>query len=44
MGKKLVDELHNLHEDRIDKTGIIINTDNLGKRKVIEFILNKVLR
>ncbi len=42
MGKRKIDELHQMHEERFDKSAILINTNKLGKKKVVEFILNKL--
>jgi predicted kinase len=42
MGKKKIDEMHKIHEERFDKSAILINTDKLGKRKVVEFILKRL--
>jgi predicted kinase len=42
MGKKWIDETHKMHDDRFDKKGILVDTNKLGKRKVVEFILDKL--
>ena len=42
MGKKWVDEIHKLHDETASPEGIIVDTNKLGKRKVIEFILGEL--
>jgi predicted kinase len=42
MGKKLVKELHDMHDERIDKDGILVDCDGLGKDEVVELILKKL--
>ena len=42
MGKKLVDEMHDIHKSRFDKKAIVIDTDKLGKKQVLDFICNKL--
>ncbi len=42
MGKKKIDKMHKMHEERFDKSAILIDTNKLGKRKVVEFILKKL--
>ena len=44
MGKKKVKELHKMHDERADEKGILVDTNKLGKRKVVEFILEKIVR
>ena len=42
MGKKKIDELHKMHEEKFDKSAILVDTDKLNKGKVIELILKKL--
>ncbi|MBT4258188.1 hypothetical protein HOD88_03345 [archaeon] len=42
MGKKWVDKAHKLHDKKIDPKGIIVDTDKLSKKKVIEFIMDNL--
>ncbi len=42
MGKKLVDDLHNYHEGKFDKNGILVNCNKLSKRGVVNFIMDKL--
>jgi len=41
LGEKLKD-LHKMHEDRFDKNAILVDTNKLGKKQVVEFILKKL--
>jgi len=40
--KKFVLDTHEMHKKKFDSEGISINTTKLGKRQVVEFILNKI--
>lgn len=42
MGKKWVDEMHKHHDENIDSKGIMIDTNKLSKKKVIEYILDNL--
>lgn len=42
MGKRKINELHKIHEERFDKSAVLVDTNKLGKRKVVELILNKL--
>ena len=42
MSKKELKGLHKMHKERIDPRGILIDTSKLGKRKVVEFILERL--
>ena len=42
MGKKLVDDLHNYHEEKFDKRGILVDCDKLSKRGVVNFIMERL--
>ncbi len=41
MGKRKIKEMHNLHDERLDKKTIIVDTNRLGKKKVIDLILKE---
>jgi len=41
-GKKWVDTMHKMHEQRVDKKGIVINTTGMGKKQVVNFILKEL--
>ncbi len=42
MGKKLVNDLHDYHEEKFDKNGILVDCNKLGKKAVVKFILGKI--
>ena len=42
MTKEQLNELHKMHEDRFDKTAILVNTEKLNKKDVVDFIINKL--
>ena len=42
MGKRQIDELHQMHDERFDKNAILVDTNKLGKKKVIDLILSKI--
>ena len=42
MAKTELEGLHKLHEERFDKKAILINTENLNKKEVVNFIINKL--
>ncbi len=42
MGKKWIDKLHKMHDERFDKEAILVDTDKLGKKQVVELILNNL--
>lgn len=42
MRKGELKELHRMHEDRLDKKGILVNTDKLNKKEVVEFIVRRL--
>ena len=42
MGKNLVDKLHKYHDENIDPEGIIVDTNKLGKKQAVDFILKEL--
>jgi len=42
MGKKKIEKLHKMHDERFDKKAILIDTDKLNKKQVISFIFKKL--
>ena len=42
MGKKQVDELHKMHEERFDEEAVLVDCNKLNKKEVVEFILKKL--
>jgi|GEM_PF-2862415 len=42
MTKEQLEELHKLHEERFDKNAVLINTERLNKKEVVEFIIKKL--
>jgi len=42
MGKKNVEKLHKMHEERFDVNAFLVDTSKLGKMQVIDFILKKL--
>lgn len=42
MGKKQIQEMHKMHEERLDQKAILIDCNKLGKRQVVEFILKEL--
>ena len=42
MGKELVNKLHKYHDKNIDPNGIVVDTNKLGKKVVVDFILEKL--
>lgn len=42
MGKKLMDKMHKMHEERFDKEGIVIDTNKLNKSQVVDLILREL--
>ena len=42
MGEKWIDETHKYHEKNFDPNGILIDTDKLNKKDVVNFILKKI--
>ncbi len=43
MGKKLIDELHEYHDKKIDEEGTLVDCDKLGKKEVVDLILSKLV-
>jgi len=39
LGKKKIDELHKMHDERFDKKAVLIDTNKLGKKQVVDLIL-----
>ncbi len=37
-----LDKLNKMHDERFDKDAILVDTDKLGKRKVVEYILERL--
>ena len=42
MGKRKIEEMHKMHDERFDKKGILVDTNKLGKKQVVDLILNKL--
>jgi predicted kinase len=42
MTKPKIEGLHKLHEERFDKEAILINTENLNQKGVVDFIAGKL--
>ena len=42
LGKKFIEENHEMHRNKLDKGCIFINTSKLGKKQVVEFILKNL--
>ena len=42
MGKRWVEKMHKLHDERLDPKGILVDTNKLGKRKVVNFIIENL--
>ena len=42
IGKNKIKEMHDMHDERIDLKGILIDTNKLGKRAVVEKILKEL--
>jgi len=42
MGKKKIEKLHKMHDERFDKNAILVDTNKLGKRQVVNFILKNL--
>ena len=42
MGKNKIKELHKMHDERQDKEAVLVNTDKLNKKQVIEFIIKEL--
>jgi len=42
LGENFILESHKIHQKKLDKNCIFVNTAKLGKRQVVEFILNKL--
>jgi tRNA uridine 5-carbamoylmethylation protein Kti12 len=42
MGKKWIVEMHELHDKRVDSKGILIDTDKLNKKQVVDIIIKKL--
>ncbi len=42
MGKKWIDETHKMHDERFDKKAILVDTNKLGKRQVVDLILEEL--
>jgi predicted kinase len=42
MGKELIDEMHKMHDEKLDKNGIIVDTNKLGKRQVVDLIVKSL--
>jgi len=40
--KKKLKDLHKMHEERFDPNGFLVDTNKLGKRQVVEFIIKKL--
>ncbi|MBW2995769.1 hypothetical protein KY332_00555 [Candidatus Woesearchaeota archaeon] len=42
MGKKKIEEMHKMHDERFDKNAFLVDTNRLGKRKAVDFILERL--
>jgi predicted kinase len=42
MGKKWIEEGHRYHDKNIDPKGIVVDSNKLGKKAVVEFILKEL--
>jgi hypothetical protein len=42
MGEKWIKDMHELHDKRIDSKGILIDTDKLNKKQVVDFIIKNL--
>ena len=42
MGKKWIKEMHDLHDKRADPKGILVDTDKLNKKQIIDFIIKNL--
>lgn len=42
IGRKLIKEMHDLHDKRVDPKGVLVDTDKLNKKQVIDLIVKKI--
>lgn len=42
MGKKWINETHKMHDERFDKNAVLVDTNRLGKRQVVDLILKSL--
>jgi len=42
MGKRKINALHEMHDERFDKNGILIDTNKLGKGQVVNLIIKNL--
>jgi tRNA uridine 5-carbamoylmethylation protein Kti12 len=42
MGKKKIKEMHDMHDERFDKNAFLIDTNKFSKKKVVDFVLEKL--
>ncbi len=42
MAKEELKKLHKIHEERFDKNAILIDTEKLNKKEVVDFIVKKI--
>lgn len=43
MNAKQLERLHEMHEEKFDKKGILVDTNLIDKKQVVEFIVNKLV-